>query len=92
MSRIGTLLWEISCRVTGLMAKANGLPPTKVFKGETFRIYPRIYPQRDIAREKADFLHEKGFGVILHSYINNYALVEVVAGYNQTLLSGCDAI
>lgn len=28
----------------------------------------------------------------LHSYIDNNALVEVVSGYNQTLLSGCDAL
>ena len=28
----------------------------------------------------------------LHSYVNNYALVEVVAGYNQTLLDDCDAL
>ena len=28
----------------------------------------------------------------LHSYFDNNALVEVVSGYNQTLLSGCDAL
>lgn len=28
----------------------------------------------------------------LHSYIDNNAVVEVVSGWNQTLLSGCDAL
>ena len=65
MSRIGTLLWKISFRATGFMAKVNGLPPTKMFKGETFRIYPRIFKGKNTARERADLLHEKGFGIII---------------------------
>ena len=74
MSRIGTLLWEISFRITGLMAKVNGLSPTKMFKGKTFRLYPRMFEGKNIAEERADLLLDKGFGVIVERKKGKYCL------------------
>ncbi len=65
MGLVGTLIWKGGMKITGILAKANGFAPKRMSKGEEFLIYPRIYPQRDIAREKADLLHKKGFGVIM---------------------------
>lgn len=55
MGLVGTLIWKGGMKIAGITAKANGLQPTMIVKGEEFSIYPKMYQKREsrfVTRER----------------------------------------